>query len=89
MNCLTYLLDLLDKGYSFVILYDGNHCIGVNSNNIYDYEDILKKELLREPEIKLKHFRIEKIHDLDVVNKIFELNKKELKVLEKYYNNCK
>lgn len=37
MNCLTLnLLNLLSQGVQMKLFYNGEHCIGVNENKIYD-----------------------------------------------------
>ena len=46
MNCLEYLLDLWYRGHRFTILYNGNHCIGVNDKKIFELGDTFKRDLL-------------------------------------------
>ena len=46
MNCLEYLLDLWNRGHRFTILYNGDHCIGVNEKKIFELGDTFKKDLL-------------------------------------------
>lgn len=87
MNCLTHLLDLLDRGHQFKILYDGNHCIGVNENKLFDFGGFFKKDLMSgfswyggstyQP--------IEETLSVETVRKVFKLTDEEYKILEKYY----
>lgn len=45
MNCLIYLLDLIEKDYKFIILSNENHYIGVSNDYIHELGNIFKKDL--------------------------------------------
>lgn len=83
MNCLTYLLDLWRRGHKFQILYDSNHCVGVNKKKIFDFGDFLKKDFLSGE--KINYQRLEHSHSKETVVKIFKLNELDAKTLEEYY----
>lgn len=89
MNCLTYLIDLLERGHKFKILYDGNHCIGVSETKLFDFGGYFKRDLLRGFSWKGgdAYFPIEDFHSEDSVNRIFTLTDKEKNILKTYYDN--
>lgn len=89
MNCLTYLLDLLDKGCSLVILYNGDHCIGVNEQEIFEVNNTFKLGLLNDSSLSRNYSRIEVFHDLETLIKIFNLKKEDSEILTNYYNKWK
>ena len=85
MDCLRYLLDLLNRGHSFTILYNGDHCIGVNEKKIFDFGNFFKKDLLNRTH--LNYIPLEENHSKETVIKVFNLNKKEQEIIEKYFDN--
>lgn len=87
MNCLTYLLQLLSEGHSFKILYNGNHCIGVNRKRIFEIDDTFKQDLLAGYSLRGGdvYLPLEEGFSHSTVVKIFSLNQKEQKLLEDYY----
>ena len=84
MNCLTYLLNLLSQGVQMKLFYNGDHCIGVNENKIYDLGNNFKKELLNQS--TLRYFPIEEYHSsLDLI-KVFGVQEdKYINEIKKYY----
>ena len=83
MNCLTYLLDLYERGHRFVIYYDSNHCYGVNEYKLFDYGNGFKKELVLGG--GRNYTTLESAHKKETVRKIFKLTEKQYKTLEEYY----
>lgn len=84
-NCLIYLLDLWRRGHRFEIFYNSHHCIGMDSYNLFDFNNQLKDEI-REGSVLLKNYLlIEKCHDKETVGKIFNLSKEQFEILTKYY----
>jgi hypothetical protein len=79
MNCLTYLLDLWDKGHRFSILYNSDHCIGVNKSETFDLGNCIHKNLLK----NLKP--IKEVHSKDTIKYIFNLSEVESEILDSYY----
>lgn len=82
-NCLTYLLRLWGEGHRFKILYDGNHCIGVNNKKIFDLNNQFKEDLLlgyanRYTDIKVWH-------SLETIIKIFNLTEENKELITEYY----
>lgn len=45
MDCLRYLLDLVERGHRFTILGNENHYIGVNDKKIFELGNTFKKDL--------------------------------------------
>lgn len=84
MNCLTYLLDLLERGHNFKILYNGNHCIGVNDTKLFDFGNFFKNDLLNGKQAA--YTPIETYHTKEVILKIFNLTDKEYNIIKKYYD---
>jgi hypothetical protein len=83
MNCLTYLLDLWERGHRFKIFYDENHCIGVNETKIFDLNNTYKKDILRQSE--RKYLPLKYVHTKEQVIESFNLETKWIKILECYY----
>lgn len=83
MNCLTHLLDLISRGHKFSILYDGNHCIGVNETKLFDFGNFLKKDFLNRN--KINFTPIEEWHSKETIAKIFSLTELEKEILYDYY----
>lgn len=86
MNSLQYLLEKIVSGDKITIMYNGDHCFGVNSESIFDYNGLFKSEILSGKSV-LEYYEISSHYDIRVLTKIFKLNASELKVLVKYYNN--
>lgn len=85
-SCLQYLLNLLGAGEDFVILYDDDHCIGVNEKGIYERESNAFKKTLLSGNAKNNHFlRLEQNYSLEQVIKSFNLSEIEISVLKQYY----
>lgn len=85
MDCLRYLIDLYWSGHRFSILYDGNHCIGVNEKKIFEIGNTFKKHLLNQSPGKAKYLNLEESISLDVAKKIFNLTPEETAKLNSYY----
>lgn len=78
MNCLTYLLDLWRKGEKFKILYNGDHAIGYNAVDFFDYGN-------HDYSDSTTFSPLEIWHDKETTVKIFKLDKLNKKSLEEYY----
>lgn len=78
MNCLTYLLDLWRKGERFKILYNGDHLIGYNETDFFDYGNHDYRDST--PFSPIKNW-----HTKETIVKIFELTELDEKTLEEYY----
>jgi len=78
MNCLTYLLDLWRKGERFKILYSGDHCIGYNSEDYFDFGNYTYKK-------SETFISLEKCHSKETVIKIFDLLQKDIETINEYY----
>lgn len=89
MNCLTYLLDLLKVGREFTILYNGDHCIGVNKKEIIEVNNTFKLSLLSNSILSKNYSMIEDFHDLETIKNIFNLKPEETAILTNYYNRWK
>lgn len=89
MNCLTYLLDLLNSGHEFIILYNGDHCIGVNVKKIFEVNNTFKLSLIKDDALSKNYTRIEKFQSLEVISKIFELKPEDKAILTNYYKKWK
>lgn len=87
MNCLTYLLLLLESGHKFKILGNGNHYIGVNSKKILELGDTFKKDLQMGYSFMggNSYLLLEKCHDKKTVKKIFNLDERFSKIIDEYY----
>ena len=83
MNCLTYLLDLWNRGHRFKILYNGDHCIGVSSKKIFDFGNFFKEDLLNNKQGA--YTPIETWHTSETIFKIFSLTNKEDEIIKDYY----
>lgn len=81
MNCLKYLLQLKIKKHNFKILYNGDHCIGVNMLDIYDYNNQFKNNLLLGNKLNSNYLPIEEYHNKETLIKIFNLNEEEAQKL--------
>jgi hypothetical protein len=78
-NCLTYLLDLIDDGEELELFYNGNHCIGIDKDNlIWDFNFSMRGD-------ESKYLPIEKCHTKEMIKKIFNLNEQNSKTLDEYY----
>ncbi len=88
MNCLTHLLDLHNRGHKLKILYNSNHCIGVNTNKIFELGNEFKKDLLAGYSLKggNSYLPIEQVMSCDDVIKSFQLDDKFTDILKQYYN---
>lgn len=85
MNCLKHLLELLTQGYQFKIYYNGNHCIGVNSYAIHDYDNLFKKEIISGNMIP--YAPIESYHNKELLASLFGVTENNLlDALDRYYN---
>jgi hypothetical protein len=91
MNCLEYLLDLWNRGHRFVILYNGNHCIGVNEKKIFELGDTFKKDLLAGYSLRGgdSYVPIESSFDLDALVRCFNLPPHYFIVAQEYYESIK
>jgi len=81
MNCLTYLLSLINQGYKLTIMYNHEHCIGVENNKVYDLKNW-------KGVTNIEYAPLETWHAKEVVKDMFGLDEYEYKILEKYYD-CK
>lgn len=89
MNCLTYLLDLLNSGNEFIILYNGDHCIGVNVKKIFEVNSTFKLSLIKGCPLSKNYSRIEEFHSLETIIDIFNLKPEDKEILTNYYNKWK
>lgn len=89
MDCLRYLLDLLDRGHKFKILYDGNHCIGVSETKLFDFGGFFKKDLINGFSWKggSEYLPIEDSLEKERVCLSFKLTEKEFNILKDYYES--
>lgn len=87
MDCLRYLLDLLQRGHKFKILTDCNHCIGVSRKKLFDFGGFFKEDLVNGFSWRggSQYLPIEECHTKELVRKIFNLTDEEYKILESYY----
>lgn len=85
MDCLRYLLTLLEQGHKFVILYDSNHCCGINETKIFDLNNQFKKDILKGD--GFRYLPIEKCHKKEIIIRIFNLDERCAKVINEYYDN--
>lgn len=81
MNCLKYLLQLRIKKHKFDIYYNGNHCIGVNKLDMFDYQGMFKKEITSGSELMGNYLPIEQYHTKEQLREMFNLTEEEFKVL--------
>lgn len=91
INCLTHLLELFGQGHRFTILYNDNHCIGVNQTKIFELGDTFKKDLLCGHSLDggNKYIPIEECLSLEVLKKVFSLNKRHSEFLSDYFELIK
>jgi len=91
INCLTHLLELLGQGHRFTILYNDNHCIGVNESKIFELGETFKKDLLAGHSLDggNKYIPIEECLSCEVIQKVFKLNKRHSEFLECYFETIK
>jgi hypothetical protein len=79
MDCLRYLLDLIDDGKNLELFYNGDHVYGVNEDSlIYDYNFDLRG-------YEYNYLPIEKCHTKEVLKRIFNLDEYYSKILDNYY----
>lgn len=81
MNCLKYLLQLRIKKHKFDIYYNDNHCIGVNSLDIFDYQGMFKEEILNGSKLTVGYLPIEQYYNKEQLREMFNLTEEEFKVL--------
>ena len=81
MNCLKYLLQKRIQKHKFDILYNGDHCIGVNMLAIYDYNSQFKNDLLLGNNLNKNYLPIEQYHDKETLIRLFNLTEKEAQIL--------
>lgn len=81
MNCLKYLLQKKLQRHNFKILYNGDHCIGVNMLNIYDYNNQFKNDLLLNTKLNSNYLPIEEYHTKEDLIILFNLNEEEAQML--------
>ena len=86
MNCLKYLIDKIYDGNQMTLMYNSHHVIGIGGNEIFDYKNIFKNEILSNDPKPLTYFSIEKTHDVRIIIRIFDLNERQAKILTDYYN---
>jgi len=88
VNCLTYLLDLWQRGHRFTILTNENHFIGVNDKKIFELGDSFKKDLILGYSLRggNSYLPIE-IGGKERFRKIFNLTEEQYKILEEYYEH--
>lgn len=82
-NCLTYLLDLWQRGHRFKIFYDGCHAMSMNEKKVFDLNNTFKKDFLSGK--GNRYILLEKSHNKETVRKIFNLTEEQYKILEDYY----
>lgn len=89
INCLTYLLDLWQRGHRFTILTNVDHYIGVNEKKIFELGNTFKKDLMSGYALTggSSYERIETAHKKETVKKIFNLTEEQYKILEEYYEH--
>lgn len=80
MNCLKYVLQNYKDDLR--ILYNGDHVIALGDNLFLDYNSQFKGNPKNNPYLPL-----EKSHNKETVERIFELTDEESKILEEYYGN--
>jgi len=79
MNCLTYILDLIDEGYDLKVLYDSNHVVGVDQDNlIHDFDINMRGDIFT-------YLPVEQYHTKEVIKKIFDLDERYSKIIDNYY----
>jgi len=83
MDCLRYLLLLLEQGHKFKIFYNSNHCCGVNKNKMFDLDNGFKKDMLLG--YADMYLPLEQCHNKETVIKIFNLDERYSKILDEYY----
>jgi len=91
MNCLTYLLDLIGRGHDFDILYNGNHCIGVNDKKIFELGNTFKKDIINGYSINggNEYIEILTTHNKKTIKKIFNLDIRYSNILDRMYKTAK
>lgn len=88
MNCLEYLLDLWERGHRFKILYNGDHCIGVNDRKIFELGSSFKRDLIAGFSLSgSDNFtHIENCHCLENLTQSFSLSEHYQKLAKEYYD---
>jgi len=81
-NCLTYALNLWSKDNELEILYDGNHVIAVEGGLIFDYD-------FRQRGDESKYLPLQNCHKKETIKRIFNLNEKNCKIIDKYFGQVK
>lgn len=91
INCLTHLLELWSQGHRFTILYNNNHCIGVNNKSMFELGSIFKMELLGVLPIKggNAYLPIQDVIGHDVICKIFDLRYRHSELMREYFDFIK
>lgn len=86
MDCLRYLLLLLEQGHKFVILSNEDHYIGVNDKKIFELGGAFKKDLqLGYSFMGGNKYLPLKIGEKERIKKIFNLDERFSKTIEQYY----
>ncbi len=90
-SCLEYLLRLLSQGEDFVILYNENHCVGVNENQIFEKGSAFKRDLMHGYSLKgaNTYLPLHEFYKLDHLVHIFALGTFHAKTLKNYLNKHK
>jgi hypothetical protein len=84
MNCLTYLLTLIEREVDLKLFYDGNHVVGFGLVEVFDFNNIWL-----DGSNKHKYLPIEECHDSKTLKKIFNLNEDYSKILDEYFAELK
>lgn len=78
INCLTYLLNIWQKGQRFIILYNGDHTIGDDKGLIFDFDYKQRGDIN-------KYIPLEKCHEKETIKKIFNLDENYSKIIDEYF----
>jgi len=87
-SCLEYLIDLLDKGEDFIILYNSNHCIGVSDKGIFEKDShAFKRDLIQGFVLggSDRYLKLHEHYSLEQIKSSFDLNENQMSVLGSYY----
>ena len=83
VNCLTYLLDLIDDGEELELFYNGDHVYAIDVDYlIHDYDFRMRGD-------ESKYLPIEKCHTKEIIKKIFNLDENYSKILDNYFGSLK
>lgn len=86
INCLTYLLQMLEQGHKFVLLTNEDHFIGVNNKKIFELGDTFKKDLQAGYSLNGGNSYLPlEIGGKERIKRIFDLDERYGKVLDKYF----